>query len=207
MKGLWGKKVGMTQVFANDKVIPVTVIDASDWIVTNIKTQVRDGYDAIQIGCLKKKYKEQQFADSWLKELKKHFTFVREVKVDNTAVENVVVGQTPDFFASLNEGEKVDVVGRTKGCGFAGVLRRHGFAGGPRTHGSCFKNIPGSMSFMRSQGRVIKGKRLPGHMGNKNHMVKNLPVVQIKADAKLILVKGAIPGKAGSLVFVRKVQR
>ena len=206
MKGLWGRKVGMTQVFANDKVIPVTVIDASSWVVTNIKTQVRDGYDAVQVGCLKKKYREQPFVDSWLKELKTHFTFVKEVRIDKAA-EDVVVGQAPDFFTAFNEGDKVDVVGRTKGCGFAGVVKRHGFGGGPRSHGSCFGRIPGSMSFMRSQGRVIKGKKLPGQMGNKNHMVKNLPVVQIKADANIILVKGAIPGKIGSLVFVRKAQR
>lgn len=205
MKGLWGRKVGMTQVFANDKVIPVTVIDASSWVVTNIKTQVRDGYDAVQVGCLKKKYKEQPFMDSWLKELKTHFTFVKEVRIDKAA-EDVIVGQAPDFFTAFNEGDKVDVVGRTKGCGFAGVVKRHGFGGGPRSHGSCFGKIPGSMSFMRSQGRVIKGKKLPGQMGNKNHMVKNLPVVQIKADANVILVKGAIPGKIGSLVFVRKAQ-
>lgn len=203
MQGLWGKKVGMTQVFANDKVIPVTVIDASSWVVTNIKTQVRDGYDAVQVGCLKKKFREQPFLDSWLKELKKHFTFIKEVRL-NTAVENITVGQAADFFTFLNEGDKVNVVGRTKGCGFAGVVKRYGFAGGPRSHGSCFGRIPGSMSFMRSQGRVIKGKKLPGHMGNKNHMVRNLPVVQIKADTKIILVKGAIPGKVGSLVFVRK---
>jgi len=206
MKGLWGRKVGMTQVFANDKVIPVTVIDASNWIVTNIKTQVRDGYDAVQVGCLKKKYREQPFLDSWLKELKAHFTFVKEVRIDGAA-DTTTVGQTADFFSSFIEGDKVDVVGKTKGCGFAGVVKRHGFGGGPRSHGSCFGRIPGSMSFMRSQGRVIKGKKLPGHMGNKNHMVKNLPVVQIRADAKIILVKGAIPGKVGSLVFVRKAQR
>lgn len=206
VKGLWGKKVGMTQVFAGDKVVPVTVIDASDWVVTNVKTQARDGYDAVQVGCLKKKYSEQPFVDSWLKELKKYFTFVREVKTDNVE-ENGVIGQAPNFFTFFNEGDKVDVVGRTKGCGFAGVVKRHGFSGGGKSHGSCFGKIPGSMSFMRSQGRVIKGKKLPGHMGNKNHMVKGLPVVQIKMDAKIILIKGAIPGKAGSLIFVRKAHR
>jgi large subunit ribosomal protein L3 len=206
MKGLWGKKVGMTQVFANDKVVPVTVIDASDWVVTNVKTQVRDGYEAIQIGCLRNKYKEQPFSDNWLKKLGTHFAFIKEVKVDNAA-ENITIGQTPDLFASFSEGDKVDVVGKTKGCGFAGTVKRHGFGGGPRSHGSDFGKIPGSMSFMRSQGRVIKGKRLPGQMGNKNHMVKNLSIVQINPDAKVILVKGAIPGKAGSLVFVRKAQQ
>ncbi len=204
ISGVWGKKVGMTQVFIGDKAVPVTAIDVSNWIVTDICTQDRDGYDAVQVGCLRNRYAGETFSKDWLKQRKKHFSIVREIKLSQ-ALENVEVGQNADFLDSIIEGGAVDVFGKTRGRGFAGGVKRHGFAGGPASHGSTLGRAPGSMTGARSQGKVPKGKRLPGHMGTEQRMMKNLKVVKVESDAKIILVKGSVPGHAGSLVFVRKV--
>lgn len=203
--GLWGKKIGMTQIFADDKVVPVTVIDASGWIVTQIKTDANDGYSAVQIARLKDRYAKQEFSKEWLTKLSHYFVFVKEVKYkqsdDNSSL---VVGEKADLIKFLTADQLVDVRGVTKGAGFAGGMKRHGFAGGRASHGSTLGRRPGSLSFQRSQGRVIKGKRLPGHMGCENQVIKNLKVVKIYQEENLVLVKGAVPGKAGSLVFVKK---
>jgi len=203
IKGLWGKKIGMTQVFAQDKLVPVTAIDLSNWIVTNIRTQQRDGYEAVQLGCLRKRYTPEQFTSAWIKSPNKYFSVFKEIRFADKAAD-VEIGKVLDWKTILSEGATVDVSGTTKGCGFAGGMRRHGFSGGPKSHGSNFKRIPGSVSFMRSQGRVIKGKRMAGHMGMLSRMMKNLAVVKVLQDVPVILVKGSVPGKAGSLVFVRK---
>lgn len=203
IKGLWGKKIGMTSVFAQDKMVPVTAIDLSNWVVTNIRTQQRDGYEAVQLGCLRKRYMPEQFAPAWIKSPNKYFLVCKEIRFTDKP-QQVEVGKSLDWKIILSEGTIVDISGTTKGCGFAGGMKRHGFSGGPKSHGSNFKRIPGSVSFMRSQGRVIKGKRMAGHMGMVNRMMKNLAVVQVMQDVPVILVKGSIPGKAGSLVFVRK---
>ncbi len=203
VKGLWGKKVGMTQVFTNKKVVPVTVIDISNWFVTNVKTVERDGYQAVQIARVRDKYAQDAFSTSWLKTPNKYFYYFKEVKCAND-LPDVTVGQPANFSTIMTPGDMVDVVGTTKGHGFAGAVRRHGFAGAPASHGSKLGNRPGSMSFMRSQGRVIKGKRLPGHHGVTRHMVRNLEIIRVEEQSKLVLVKGAVPGKSGSLVFLRK---
>jgi large subunit ribosomal protein L3 len=203
IKGLWGKKIGMTSVFAQDKMVPVTAIDLSNWVVTNIRTQQRDGYEAVQLGCLRKRYVPEQFTSAWIKSPNKYFLVFKEIRFTDKP-EQVEVGKSLDWKTILSEGTVVDVSGTTKGCGFAGGMKRHGFSGGPKSHGSNFKRIPGSVSFMRSQGRVIKGKRMAGHMGMASRMMKNLAVVQVMQDVPVILVKGSVPGKAGSLVFVRK---
>ncbi len=104
----------------------------------------------------------------------------------------------------LAEGDTVDVFGITKGAGFQGVVKRHGFAGGRASHGATFGRFPGGLSFMRSRGRVIKGKRMPGHMGVDRRVMKNLEIIKIESEAHVVLVKGSVPGKSGSLVFVRK---
>ena len=202
--GLWGKKIGMTQVFVEDKSVPVTVIDISPWVITNQKTKERDGYDAVQVGQLRKRYSHNSFSPLWLKGMKKHFRFVREIKTV-TEDNNFSKGKSLSFSNVLNAGDSVDVVGTTKGAGFAGVVRRHGFSGSKASHGAKMGKAPGALSFMRSQGRVIKGKKLPGHMGNKQRMMRNLTVIKVEQDAHIMLVKGSIPGKSGSLVFVRKV--
>jgi len=206
VSGLWGKKIGMTQVFSKENaVVPVTVIDVDGWFVTNIKTVERDGYAAVQLGLLKKRYAGSSFSADWLKKPKKHFTFLREVRVKQEEVQSLpAIGTVVDFAPFLEEGVLVDVFGISKGCGFAGVIRRHNFAGPPASHGSTMGNRTGSIGTFATQGKVIKGKAMPGHMGATKDVAKNLEVIKIDQDAKVILVKGSVPGKSGSLVFVRK---
>jgi len=201
--GFWGKKIGMTQVFVNDKVVPVTVIDTALWVVTGTKTIARDGYAAVQVGRVKPRYADQKFDGSWIKDLSKYFSLVREVRMDNDS-DAMKVGKPLSAAQDLKEGDFVNVTGMSKGCGFAGVVRRHGFGGPPGSHGSTMGNRPGSIGFITSQGKVIKGKKLPGRMGNKRCQIDNLEVVQVNSDDQMVLVKGAVPGKAGSFVFVQK---
>src|SRR3972149_9656792 len=125
VSGIWGKKVGMTQVFINDKVVPVTVVDVGDWFVTGIKTTEKDGYNAVQVGCLKKRHRDEKFVMNWLKKLGQYFTFVREIRLDNIP-ESISVGQKIDYYNQFKEGEAVDVLGTTRGRGFAGVVKRWG---------------------------------------------------------------------------------
>lgn len=201
--GLWGKKIGMTQLFANGKVVPATVIDLADWVITQIKVQSKDGYEAVQLGHIRKPYSDKTFSIDWLKESNKYFSAMREVRLKD-GINNMAVGLklTCDVFVTI--GDNVDVSGFTKGCGFAGVVRRHGFTGAKASHGSTMGKAPGSLSFMRAKGKVIKGKRLPGHMGVLKRTMKNLEVVRIEQSDNLLVVRGSVPGKAGSMVFVRK---
>lgn len=202
MTGLWGRKIGMTQVFSSEnKVVPVTAIDMSNWYVTQVKTSEKDGYLAVQLGCIKGKYSESEFSLDWLKKPKKYFSAFREVRLNNKT--DVVLGE-PANLSLLAQGDNVDVFGISKGAGFQGVVKRHGFSGGPASHGPTFGRFTGSLSFMRSQGRVIKGKRMPGHMGVEKNVIKNLEVIKVEPEAKVLLVKGSVPGKTGSLVFIRK---
>jgi large subunit ribosomal protein L3 len=204
VNGFWGRKVGMTQVFAGDnKVVPVTAVDASGWYVSQLKAQDKNGYCAIQVAYVREKYQGQTFQQEWLSSKSKYFRWVREIAVDQIS-ESLQVGQAFDFSEVVKEKDQVNVVGTTKGCGFAGVMRRHKFTGGVGSHGSMLGRKPGSISFMRSQGKVIKGKRMAGHMGVTRKTVRNLEVVQVIAQNNLVLIKGAMAGKPGSLVYVRK---
>lgn len=204
VKGFWCRKVGMTQVFtADNKAVPVTAVDASGWYVSQIKAQDKNGYNAIQVAYVREKYQGQSFQQEWLKKLSTYFRWVREISVDQVP-ESVQVGQLFDFSQIVQEKDQVNVVGTTKGCGFAGVMRRHKFTGGVGSHGSMLGRKPGSISFMRSQGKVIKGKRMAGHMGVTRKTVRNLEVVQVIAQNNLVLIKGAMAGKPGSLVYIRK---
>jgi large subunit ribosomal protein L3 len=200
--GVWGKKVGMTQVFAENKVVPVTAIDTSNWFVTLIKTPERDGYAAIQVGRLRTRYEGQSFSQEWLSDVKKYFLWIREIKHD--AATEVTVGQAVSPEMILQTGKLVDVTGTSIGHGFQGVVKRHGFGGGPDSHGSMFHRRPGTMSFMHSRGRVIKGKKLPGQMGCDQRVMKNLQVVQV--GPQMVLVKGSVPGKTGSLVYMATIK-
>jgi len=201
IKGFWAKKIGMTQVFSGNKVVPVTVIDTSSWFVTDVKTEKRDGYNAVQVGRVRKRYEGQAFSSEWLKKKKMFFSTVREIRAKDS-VENIQIGQVAQFDSNFAEGSFVDVRGITKGCGFAGVFKRHGFAGGPSSHGDTMGRRTGSLSFMRREGRVIKGKKMPGHMGAVQRAVEGLEIVKVQQDPHVVLVKGSIPGKAGSFVFV-----
>lgn len=204
VNGLWGKKIGMTQVFtAENKVVPVTVIDVSNWYITQIKTKENDGYDAIQVGYIKPRFSGKEFTQEWISAPKKHFGFLREIRLADT-VEGLTIGQITNLDSVLSNGDYVDVWGVTKGAGFAGAMRRHNFSGGRGSHGAKLGRAPGSLGFMRSEGKVIKGKKLPGHMGVDSRVMQNLKVIKTESAAGVVLIKGTIPGKAGSLVFVKK---
>jgi large subunit ribosomal protein L3 len=201
--GIWGRKIGMTQVFANDKVVPVTAINIADWYVTNIKTIERDGYNALQVGSVKNRYTDETYSKDWIKTPSRYFSFIREIPLE-TATTDFVVGKRIDFSQLITLGELVDVRSKTIGKSFAGVVKRHRFAGPPASHGSTMGKRPGSIGSLVKSGHVVKGKKLPGHMGCDNQMMRNLEIVMVEAATKTLLVKGSIPGKAGSLVFVRK---
>ncbi len=206
VSGIWGRKIGMTQLFKEDKAIPVTAIDVSGLLVTGLRTLDRDGYNAIQVGKVKKRFKDSAFSNDWSKCLPNYFEFVREVKLD-TLPEGIAIGSAADFIFDWEEGSLVDVFGKTRGKGFAGVVKRYRFGGPPGSHGSKMGKKPGSSGFFRRQGRVIKGKRFPGHMGNVRRVMKNLDLVRLEKEPKVIFVKGSIPGHSGSLVFIRKVKQ
>lgn len=199
----WGKKIGMSQVFKGNKVVPVTAIDVSHWLITNIKTLERDGYNAVQVGMLKDRFNQDTFSAEWLTEAKKYFYHLREIAFDGDMT-SLHIGQPIGFSQLINSGEFVDVVGQTIGRGFQGVVKRHNFRGAPASHGSNMGKRPGSSSSYRSQGKIIKNKKFPGHMGADMQVMKNLEVVSVNTDANVVLVKGSVPGKAGSLLCIRK---
>lgn len=203
MKGILGKKLGMTQIFTEEGiVVPVTVVEAGPNVVTQVKTVEKDGYNAIQVGFEDAKEKSlnkpQKGHLAAANVLKKH---LKEFRVD--AVEEFTVGQEikADLFA---EGEKIDVTGTSKGKGFQGPIKRHGQSRGPESHGSRYHRRPGSMGACSFPGRVFKNKKLAGHMGSVKVTVQNLEVVRVDADKNLILVKGAIPGPKGSMVTIKE---
>ena len=203
MKGILGKKLGMTQIFTEEGiVVPVTVVEAGPNVVTQVKTVEKDGYNAIQVGFEDAKEKSlnkpQKGHLAAANVLKKH---LKEFRVD--AVEEFTVGQEikADLFAA---GEKIDVTGTSKGKGFQGPIKRHGQSRGPESHGSRYHRRPGSMRACSFPGRVFKNKKLAGHMGSVKVTVQNLEVVRVDADKNLILVKGAIPGPKGSMVTIKE---
>ena len=201
LRGFLGKKIGMTQLFAeNGSVIPVTLIEAGPCVVTQVKTKGSDGYEAVQLGFgdVKRPNKPMQghFRPS------RASRYLREVKADDPA--EFSVGQTVslDIFT---EGEKVDVIGRSKGRGFAGTMKRHGFGGGPRTHGQSDRaRAPGSIGGGTTPGKVFKGLKMAGHMGNRRITVKGLEIVKVDTDRNILAVKGGIPGAPNSLVQIRR---
>lgn len=205
LNGVLGKKIGMTQVFdAQGTVVPVTVVDVSNQFVTQIKTPEKDGYTSLQVGLLRKRYQGKPFSEVWLKAKKNYFVHIKEIPVSDAA-KDCALGQavTFDLLSSLQEGNKVTVVGTSRGLGFQGVVKRWGFAGGPKSHGSKFHRKPGSSGNMRRQGEVLKGKKFPGHMGVDRVTVEGLKVIRIDKENSCLFIKGAIPGKKDSLVLIK----
>lgn len=201
-KGILGRKIGMTQVFAkNGKLIPVTVISVEPNVISQIKTKETDGYDAIQLAYDTKREKLANKAE--LGHLKKANTspkrFLREIR--GVDVNNYTLGQEikVDIFT---EGEMVDVTGTSKGKGYQGVIKRYNQSRGPMGHGSQYHRGVGSLGTMRPM-RVLKGKKLPGHMGTNTVTVQNLEVVMVDLEKNIILVKGNVPGPKKSLVIIR----
>ncbi|HHE70746.1 MAG TPA: 50S ribosomal protein L3 [Chloroflexi bacterium] len=204
VKGILGRKVGMTQILQEDgTVVPVTVIEAGPCYVTQVRTPERDGYRAVQLGY--EPAKPKHLTKGQMGHLDKggvpYVRHLREVRI--RADEAYEVGQEirVDIF---EPGERVDVVGRSKGRGFAGVVRRWHFAGGPRTHGqSDRERAPGSIGACATPGKVWKGQKMPGHMGNKRTTVQNLEVVLVDAERNLLAVRGSVPGPKGGLVLIK----
>ena len=202
-KAILGKKLGMTQLFTEDGVvIPVTVVEAGPVAVVQKKTVENDGYDAIQVGfgdCKDKalnKPKKGHLAKAGVAN-KRH---LKEFRLDDISAYNVGDEIKVDVFA---EGDKVDVTGISKGHGFAGTVKRWGTHRGPMTHGSGYHRGVGSMGACSTPSRVMKNKRLPGHMGVEQVTVQNLDVVKVDAEKNIILVKGAIPGPKGGIVTIK----
>jgi large subunit ribosomal protein L3 len=202
MKGILGRKIGMTQVFTESgKLIPVTVVEVEPNVVTQIKTKENDGYEAIQLGFDTKREKlaTKASAGHTAKANTTPKRFFREFK--GVDINEYTVGQEikADIFAA---GEVIDVTGTTKGKGFQGVIKRHGQSRGPMGHGSHYHRRPGSMGTMRPM-RVFKGKKLPGHMGTLTVTIQNLEVVAVDVENNVILIKGNVPGPKKGLVLIR----
>lgn len=203
INAIYGKKIGMTQLFDEDgKVIPVTVIEAAPNKVCQVKTTATDGYEAVQLGfgTIKEQKVNKPMAGHFAKQGVEPVRYLREVRVadgaEHTVGEEVTV-------ANFTEVKKVDVTGTSKGKGFAGVMRRYGFGGGPGGHGAHFHRAPGSVGQCAYPSRVFKGVRLPGHMGCDTVTTKNLEVVRVDEDMNLIMLKGAVPGGKNGVVRIR----
>jgi large subunit ribosomal protein L3 len=204
-KGLIGKKLGMTSLFTPEgQYVPVTVIQLGPCVVTQVKSENTDGYNAIQLGFgTKKSSRINKPLEGHYKKSGGEYAVVREVAVDSAA--DYEIGQTValDLFEI---GEKVDVVGTTKGRGFSGVTKRHGFHLGRKTHGSKSYRIPGSVGCSAWPAKIIRGKKMPGHYGNHRKTIRNLEIVDIRPDQNLVLIKGAVPGHRDALVMVNKLK-
>ena len=202
-KGLIGKKLGMTQVFSDEGIsVPVTVIEVEPSVVIQKKTKETDGYEALQLGYgrIKQKSVTKALQGHFRKADKGLFRILREFRMD---IEGYETGQ--EMKAEVFEpGDYVDIVGTTKGKGFAGVVKRHGFRGGRSTHGSMFHRAPGSIGASADPSRVFKGTRLPGHMGSERKTVQNLQVWAVRPDLNVILVKGAVPGSKNGFLLIKQ---
>lgn len=201
MKGILGRKVGMTEVFTKDgKLIPVTVVSVEPNVITQVKTKETDGYNAIQLATVDKK--EKHATKAAIGRAKKANTTPKRFLKEIRNVEGTYnLGDTLD--ASVFEaGEYVDVTGTSKGKGFTGVIKRHNQSRGPETHGSRYHRRPGSMGTMRPM-RVMKGKKLAGHMGVETRTIQNLEIIEVNVNENYILVSGSIPGAKNSLVFIK----
>ena len=199
--GLIGRKVGMTQVFAEDgTMVAVSVVAIEPNTVTRLRTTAQDGYTAVQVGTdvVKKLTKPEA---GQLKDLPK-VSSIREFRVDS--VDDYSVGQVLGIADVFAEGDLVDVTGISKGKGFAGVIKRHNFHRGPKTHGSDHHRAPGSIGPGTTPGRVYRGLKMSGHMGDERVTIKKVRVVRTDTDRNLLLVNGSLPGARGSLILVKK---
>jgi large subunit ribosomal protein L3 len=210
MKGILGKKIGMTQIFdERGEVIPVTVIEAGPCFVAQIKTVERDGYSAVQLGF--EETKPKRLTQPQLKHLQKSdlpaLRHLREFRLQEEDLASLREGErvTVDVFA---EGEYVDVTGTSKGKGFAGVVKRYGFRGGPKTHGQSDRlRAPGAIGACMTPGRVFKGKRMPGRMGGARVTALGLRVVMVDPERNLLVVRGSVPGAKNGLLRVRQARK
>lgn len=208
MKGILGIKVGMTQIFEEDgKVVPVTVVKAGPCLVVQRKSEQDDGYDAVQLGLVEEsplRHVNQpmlgHFEKAGVAAMRRLMEFHVEAEDPAQAGDQVKA-------SIFQENDYVDVIGTSKGKGFQGVIKRHGFGGGRATHGSMFHRAPGSIGQSASPSRVFPGVRLPGRMGGKRITVKNLKVVKVNEEENLIYLRGAVPGARNSYVALREAKR
>jgi len=193
----------MTRIYnENGRSIPVTVIEAGPCTILQKKTKAKEGYDAIQVGFLEKKQVRlnKPEAGHFKRSGGKGFYHVREFRV--TDPESFDLGQEINLNEVLRIGDKVDITGKVKGRGFQGVMKRHGFAGGKASHGSGFHRAPGSIGCSAYPGRVIKGKKMPGRMGNNTVTQKNLTIIDIRDEENVLLVEGTVPGAKNGLLSI-----
>ncbi len=206
-KGLIGKKLGMTQVFSEDgNALPVTIIEAGPCFVTQIRTLEKNGYSAVQLGY--GEVKEKKLTSGQLGHLKRNdlpaLRYLREFRIKKPDVKE---GDKFDV-SQFEIGGRVDVVGISKGKGFAGTVKRYNFRGGPQTHGQSDRlRAPGSIGATTTPGRVFKGKKMPGHMGSERVSSQNLKVVLVDLDKNLIGVNGSVPGPRGGLVVIKEARK
>lgn len=207
-KGLIGKKIGMTQIFDDTgAAVPVTLIEAGPCYVTQVRQPDREGYSAIQLGF--GEVKPKKLTGGQLGHLKKHnlppLRFIREFRTKEMEIEE---GQEIKVASMFAVGDHVDVVGITKGKGFAGAVKRYGFSGGPKTHGQSDRHrAVGSVGATSGTARVFPGKKMPGHMGNRQVTAQNLKVVIVDDERNLLAVRGAIPGPKGSVVVIKETRK
>jgi large subunit ribosomal protein L3 len=205
--GILGKKIGMTQVFASDgQVVPVTLVKAGPCVVTQRKTPATDGYDAVQLGLVEyAKRPNKPAAGHLAKSGTEGVRFLREFRLTQGSGD---LKQGDRVLATeFKPKDVVDVIGTSKGRGFAGLVKRHHFRGGPATHGSMFHRAPGSIGASSFPSRVFPGMRMAGRMGTDQVTVRNLEIVSVDPDDNIIAVKGAIPGPNGGYVMVRRAKR
>ena len=209
--GIIGRKIGMTQLFQESgETVAVTAIQAGPSVVTQIKSRDKDGYDAIQLGFIENKVKQSQLNSPEKGHLRglENVRYLREFRTDPDfiGISSVKRGDKVDV-GFLKRGDLVNVTGLSKGKGFAGVVKRYHFAGGPKTHGQTDRHrAPGSIGSTTFPGRVLKGKHMAGHMGNRRVAARNLEVIQADPERNLLLVKGVVPGANGGLVVIEKVR-
>ncbi|MCK5512021.1 MAG: 50S ribosomal protein L3 [Thermodesulfovibrionia bacterium] len=204
MKGILGKKLGMTQIFSEDgRLIPVTILEAGPCRVIQSKTVEKDGYVAFQLG-FEELRKEKNVSKGRLGHFKKTsqkpYRILKEVQLDGLEIQ-AGGDVTVEIF---NKGDRISVTGISKGKGFQGVMKRHNYKGGPGSHGSMFNRAPGSIGQSSFPSRVWKNKGLPGHMGNEKVTTKNIEIIDIKKEQNLLVVKGSVPGANKSYLIIRK---
>lgn len=203
-KGVMAKKIGMTQIFAeNGLLIPVTVLEAGPCVVTQIKTMENEGYEAVQIGFgeIKEKKVNKPTRGHFEKANVEFKKLLKEFKFEDISEYELGTEIKVDIFA---KGDKIDITGTSKGKGFQGAIKRHNQHRGPMSHGSKYHRGVGSLSSATTPGKVKKGKKMPGHMGNEKITVQNLEVVDVNVEKNLILVKGAVPGNRGSVLVIKE---
>jgi large subunit ribosomal protein L3 len=205
--GIIGRKIGMTQLFQEGgETVAVTAIQAEPSVITQVKSRDKDGYDAIQVGFVENKVKQSRLNSPQKGHLRglENIRYLREFRTED--IGSVKRGDKVGV-GFLKQGDLINVTGLSKGRGFAGVVKRHHFSGGPKTHGQTDRHrAPGSIGATTWPGRVLKGKRMAGHMGNKRVTARKLKVIQADPERNLLLVKGAVPGAVGGLLVIEKTR-